>query len=466
MKMWRVCQAKFIATVGITERQVRTVFAKKLPCGLMEGEKRGGRQSAARDAQLRESVRAHINRFPRTESHYCRAKCKCQYLSSELSIAAMYRMYTQDHEEEEGLDVASVNLYRTVFKEMNLKFHSPKKDCCGVCETYIQGTPEEKENIEEEYLRHSAEKDKVRVLKESAKQRATTDSTFVASVFDLQQVIFLPKSSQSDIFYKRRLSNYNFTIYELASKNAWCFLTHEGIAGRGSNEVASYLFKYLHILDERGVKEVELYADGCVGQNKNTIVTRMLQSFIDQSSSIELITLRFFATNHGQSEGDSVHSVIQRKMNYVKEIMVPAHLASIIRMARINPRPYEVIESTTEDILDWKSLAQQSGILRVRTSQEGQQIDWTKLMGLQVSKRSPRDVKFKMSHCDEAFAVISIGGLRRNDGYTSGLPEKLYKSGPPKLSQAKYQDFMSLCTGKTPTIWHPDYRKFYQTLPH
>lgn len=46
-------------------------------------------------------------------------------------------------------------------------------------------------------------------------------------IFDPQQVIYTPKSARSELFYKSRLSNIIFTIHELASRDGWCFLSHE-----------------------------------------------------------------------------------------------------------------------------------------------------------------------------------------------------------------------------------------------
>lgn len=38
----------------------------------------------------KETVRQHINSFPRVEAHYCRKDSKKEYLNSELSLAEMY----------------------------------------------------------------------------------------------------------------------------------------------------------------------------------------------------------------------------------------------------------------------------------------------------------------------------------------------------------------------------------------
>ena len=41
---------------------------------------------------------------------------------------------------------------------------------------------------------------------------------------------------------------------------------------RGSNEIASYLLDYFTEVDERKVEEVDLFRDGCAGQNRNSVL--------------------------------------------------------------------------------------------------------------------------------------------------------------------------------------------------
>ena len=43
--------------------------------------------------QLRELVERHIDRFPRVESHYCRANSSREYLHADLSLRKMYDMF-------------------------------------------------------------------------------------------------------------------------------------------------------------------------------------------------------------------------------------------------------------------------------------------------------------------------------------------------------------------------------------
>ena len=82
----------FLRTLGISERQMRTVVRNN-QFGTFDSEKRGGRQTVEEDEQLRDEVKQHINLFPRMESHYCRASSNVQYLSSDLNYQIMYDMY-------------------------------------------------------------------------------------------------------------------------------------------------------------------------------------------------------------------------------------------------------------------------------------------------------------------------------------------------------------------------------------
>lgn len=53
------------------------------------------------------------------------------------------------------------------------------------------------------------------------------------------------------------------------------------------------------------ITEVDLFAVGCPGQNKNSILPTMMQAFIEKARSVQTITLHFFEVRHGQSEGDA-----------------------------------------------------------------------------------------------------------------------------------------------------------------
>ena len=268
------------------------------------------------------------------------------------------------------------------------------------------------------------------------------------------------------IFYKRRLACYNFTVYEIENGTGHCYFWHEGIGGRGSNAVSSLVHHFLQDKDRKSAQVVHLFADGCGGQNKNSIVPAMFMHFLNHSAqNIKQIYLYFFETNHGQAEGDSMHSTIERTLSRCNELFLPSELSVILKLAR--KTPYNVKDVTPNDILDWKAYSIEQRILRVRLSDEGHSVDWTKMMQIMVDQSKSDKIFYKTSHLVERYSTLSIGTPRRSSTATPAQDLKPeHESAPPKLSQAKYDDLMSLCRGRTPVIRNPDHQAFYQQLPH
>ena len=192
----------------------------------------------------------------------------------------------------------------------------------------------------------------------------------------------------------------------------------------------------------------------------------MLLNFVNQAKHVKQITLYYFETAHGQSEGDSAHSTIERALRKVGDLYVPSQLATVISLARNDP--YKVLQVQKEDILDWKEYSEQLGVLRVRETEEGEPISWTKLKQIRVKHGDSQTMYVKMSHLDEDFGTLQLGG-RRSSGDKrplKGKPRQAYRSAAPKLAIAKYNDLMSLCAGITPVIRHPEHQQFYKELPH
>lgn len=73
----------------------------------------------------------------------------------------------------------------------------------------------------------------------------TPNSKITTMAVDLQQVIFVPTLTHSDMFYCRQLSTYNLCVHVGDSNDSYMCTWHEGIAGRGANEIASCLLKVI-----------------------------------------------------------------------------------------------------------------------------------------------------------------------------------------------------------------------------
>lgn len=89
-------------------------------------------------------------------------------------------------------------------------------------------------------------KNVVRTLKDSDKQRAEQSDSVVTVCYDLQKILNNPQSEVSVFYYKRKLACYNFTMYDLGEHKIYCYLWDETIGRKGSNEkvvLYSTLFK-------------------------------------------------------------------------------------------------------------------------------------------------------------------------------------------------------------------------------
>ncbi|CAG9762539.1 unnamed protein product [Ceutorhynchus assimilis] len=183
----KVCRKMFISTLDVGEKVLRNAVKKVQSTGVLEKEKRGGRDkiSALKDRAVRDSIINHINKFPRVESHYYRKDSSREYLHGDLSLRKMYDMFIEELQSTESKP--SFSLYRFIFKKINLSFHRPKKDQCGTCRVYHQASEEEKIKIKEIFDKHIVEKEAVRELKENFKSAAKNDPKIFCACFDLQQ---------------------------------------------------------------------------------------------------------------------------------------------------------------------------------------------------------------------------------------------------------------------------------------
>ena len=228
----------------------------------------------------------------------------------------MYRLYS-DQCDKNDWEKVSEDKYRKVFDYgFNLGFHRPKKDQCDVCIAQKnRNGPINPEEIEI-YQSHINNKVAARQLKETVKKDACNSRTATGCAFDMQQILLCPHGKSSSYFYKRRLGVYNLTIYDYKNGDAHCFMWPENEGRRGSNEVASCLFKYMDVQSKQGIKQITMFSDNCAGQNRNRFVAFAL-NFARKHFKLDKITHIFLEKGHTETENDSVHATIERKVRNI-----------------------------------------------------------------------------------------------------------------------------------------------------
>ncbi|KAJ8930801.1 hypothetical protein NQ314_016357 [Rhamnusium bicolor] len=232
---------------NITPENVREFkyFKEKIKNGVSTEDQRGKHLNRPHKIQdnLRNMVKEHIASFPTEESHYSRQKCAKMCLSSDLNIQKMFELFHEKYKEPK----IKLHFYRDVFNEdLNLRFGIPRSDTCARCDLLYAKlvnaeNEDERKNIKtESELHHRNAEQAYQTLKEDT-ERSKNDPSIVVICMDLQQVLFSPTLTHSNIFYQRQFSTYNFCIHNPATKDCVMHVWHETVAKRGSAEIASCL---------------------------------------------------------------------------------------------------------------------------------------------------------------------------------------------------------------------------------
>lgn len=450
-----VCRRFFMATLNVSDAFMRSAETDKN--GILEEDKRGKHapKHKLNDSELN-FIKSFIESFPVMESHYCRKTTSKKYLDPSLNISIMYRMYSRRCSEENRQKV-SFEKFRQVFRTYNVGFFRPKKDQCNLCLSYVNGSDEQKEMLNEKYQQHILRKEAARQCRDDDKQLAINEPSVLSINFDLQAVLCTPKGPAGQIFYLRKLAVYNFTIFDLRSHDGHCFLWDETQGNRGANEIATCIFKYVTTILENSpqLKDLRMMSDSCGGQNKNSIVAAMCL-YLLKTTVLESVRLSFFEPGHSEMECDSIHSKIERKSKNVPVYSLEGW-AQIIRCARVNPRPFVVTQLKHPD---FKNFASHSEPLK-------KIVPWKKICSILLTKTEDgsAEIKYKLKYEDEYITAQPSGKKTRGrpkNFNTNFTVQKAYPNSL-KISTAKYNDLKKMCTDLTiPSEYH----EFYLGLKH
>ncbi|ESO92163.1 hypothetical protein LOTGIDRAFT_162815 [Lottia gigantea] len=205
--------------------------------------------------------------LPKLPSHYCRSTSKKSYLEPIFTtFSELFKVYVDDCKQE-NKPFLRRKAFRSLFDDMSLAIHRPKKDKCDICSGFEVG------NIsEEEYNLHIARKINARNEKIRDKLRAETDGSVKVVSLDLQSLLLCPLLTASSMYYKTKLGCHNYTIFDLVTKEAMNYFWHEGIGDLNGSTFASCLADYILGLDPN-IRELIIFSDGCTYQNRNTILS-------------------------------------------------------------------------------------------------------------------------------------------------------------------------------------------------
>lgn len=457
-----VCKTFFINTLSISGQMVQTTFAKIGTTGVVLQDRRGKAcKNSKLEESVKESVRDHINSFETVESHYCRKSSSRKYLPSTLNVSKMFSMYQEYCQENNISQIASQSIYRQVFdKEFNLSFFKPKKDLCDLCHKYETSSGQQKAEMEENYNEHIKNKELSRQIKNHEKELANQDRRLCVANFDLQQVLSTPKSNVGLAYYKLKLATYNFTVFNLASKECDCYMWYECLAKRGSSEIGSCLFHFITSQVSKGFQEFSFFSDNCAGQNRNKNLFS-LYNFLSQKYSIT-IRHTYLEVGHTQTEGDSVHSLIERMSKNIP-VYTPDQWYSIVRTAkRVKPH-YSVHELSQNDIYDLQDL-QQKTTINFDRDENNEKVLISKFKIIQFTHEHPNILFFKMRYDEVNFKQLNLvnKGRKQFQFDPNSIQLQLLYSKKLPLQKKKYDHLKYLCEKG---VIVSQYHDFYKNLP-
>ncbi|KAF0715046.1 Uncharacterized protein FWK35_00033164, partial [Aphis craccivora] len=288
-------------------------------------------------------VRNFLNEIPKVPSHYCRKQSSRLYLPPDLSIANLYEIYSK----KENSEAVNINVFRKISKEFEppLAIFLPKKDQCAVCnEAERKITTESNEN----YKKHRERKENIANMKNKDKNDADILETVIYASFDLQTVLTLLYAGDTQIYFSRKLSVMNFTVYDSRKKGE--------------------------------IEHVVFYADTCGGQYRNQNVFAALLYAVNTVGNIKTIDIQFMESGHSYLEAHSIHATIEKYRRH-RNLYVPSDYKCLIEMCRKKPFPYEVYQNRFDDIYDLQDLSTKIVTSR-KKNVKGQAVKWIHLKWL------------------------------------------------------------------------------------
>nr|CAH7753409.1 unnamed protein product [Callosobruchus chinensis] len=450
-----VCKTFFLNTLSISQQTVDTAVQKKKEGGIVTPDKRGKHQPVNKiSEEVRQDVRNHISKFPTYDSHYSREKTKKRYLGNHLNISRMYRLYLEECNERGfgSENIAKEWLYAEIFNyEYNYSFKSPDNDTCDLCDQ-LQLQIREAESLDSrkklqaDYDQHLADSTNRYKMKSEDKKKSKENLLQKRVVMiDLQKCLPTPELHNSQSFYSLKLWTYNLTIQDATHDNSFCMMWDEGVAGRGGNEVASCLIKWVEQNISEEVKEITIWSDNCPSQNRNILMVMGYFYILRMKPNVTVVNHKFLARGHTHLEADAVHSTIERERKKLPQfkIITPWDWQQMVRLCGTK-KQFTVVDMECSDFKDFKHLFDGSTAPYINKKKDAAGNDFliSLAVHLQVRRSNPGILYYKTDFSDD-FAEVDFHRRAKPNDYTP-LEIPPIREGPKPISAKKYSHLQKL----------------------
>ena len=341
--------------------------------------------------------------------------------------------------------------------------YRPKTDTCKTCDSYKVKIDAEKDDRERATLlgqwdlhKRKAERAYQQLREDIALSQSDTNHELLS--FDLEQSLPTPVLTTNVVYYKRQLWTYNLGIHDGRTGSACMHTWHEGIASRGSNEIASCLLKHLkENVTNTEAENLVLYSDSCGGQNRNIYMVCALLYIVSSADfPFTQIDHKFMVPGHSYLPNDRDFGSVETARRRREHIYVPDHWYELIRSARQN-NPFRVCVMQSSDFVSLKEL--KKCIVNRKVATSGQKVEWLSMKWIQVVKSEPFQFRFRYSHNSlECWKTVDL--KRKTKGrppVISHIPLPPLHGSARAIKKTKLEDLMSLLQF-VPPIYHDFYK--------
>lgn len=329
-KMAKVCRNFFLSTLNIKKDRVQGVMRRFFEKGTPPKEGRGGDRIKHKNDNKKNAISTFIESLTCSETHYCRSKTLVRkYLPCELNIRKLHKMYNESVDGQ--LKVKECFFRNYVNNHYNIGFGTPLTDMCSDClKTQEKLKTEENQSIRKELmLANRVHKLKAQAFYWYLKMECNNIQCFS---FDCQKNLALPKLADQSAYFSQQFNLYNFTVVkgssgtQLNPETVASYLWTDAHLPKNSSVIASAIFDVLTKFNfSEEITTVRLFADGCAGQNKNSIVIGMLAAWLCKlaPNNISKIEFIFPVVGHSYMPPDRVFGLIERKVKKKSAITNP-----------------------------------------------------------------------------------------------------------------------------------------------
>lgn len=255
------------------------------------------------DAREKSFVKTFIQKFATFES-----RCGSMYLHPRLNIKKLYELYKVDRlKNDKEAELMSKTMFQSIFKShFNLCYLKRMKSCqtCKRIDAYESSqviSQNTKILLRRKKISHSKILKKIKKdfmdCVDYAKNNIERIEVFT---FSIQRTLDMPSIDDEDSFQFRPLWCYNVCVNDELRNKSHMFIWKESVASKGSEEVASCLYKFLLINLPEETEKIILVSEPHAGLNRDMKFTLMLKNFFEVWNHPQLKTIeqRFIVTGH------------------------------------------------------------------------------------------------------------------------------------------------------------------------